>query len=76
MIRTNICIGKYSNIFEYPNIRHTLVYTLWSKLHRGPFRVQYENNFPHLNFFTIKLWLTNIRYVPPPLPMLCDLKTY
>ena len=25
MIRTNICIGKYSNIFEYPNIRHTLI---------------------------------------------------
>ena len=24
MIRTNICIGKYSNLFEYPNIRHTL----------------------------------------------------
>ena len=24
MIRTNIRIGKYSNIFEYPNIRHTL----------------------------------------------------
>ena len=25
MIRTNICTGKYSNVFEYPNIRHTLV---------------------------------------------------
>ena len=25
MIRTNIRIGKYSNIFEYPNIRHTLI---------------------------------------------------
>ena len=25
MIRTNICIGKYSNIFEYPNICHTLI---------------------------------------------------
>ena len=24
MIQTNIRIGKYSNIFEYPNIRHTL----------------------------------------------------
>ena len=24
MIRTNIRTGKYSNIFEYPNIRHTL----------------------------------------------------
>ena len=24
MIRTNIRIGKYSNIFEYPNIRHTM----------------------------------------------------
>ena len=27
MIRTNIRIGKYSNIFEYPNIRHTLAWT-------------------------------------------------
>ena len=25
MIRTNIRIGKYSNIFEYPNIRHTMI---------------------------------------------------
>ena len=25
MIRTNIRIGKYSNMFKYPNIRHTLV---------------------------------------------------
>ena len=25
MIRMNIRTGKYSNIFEYPNIRHTLV---------------------------------------------------
>ena len=25
MIRTNNRNGKYSNIFEYPNIRHTLV---------------------------------------------------
>ena len=25
MLRTNIRIGKYANIFEYPNIRHTLV---------------------------------------------------
>ena len=25
MIRTNIRIGKYLNIFEYPNICHTLV---------------------------------------------------
>ena len=25
MIRTNIRTRKYSNIFEYPNIRHTLV---------------------------------------------------
>ena len=24
MIRTNIRGGKYSNIFEYPNIRHTM----------------------------------------------------
>ena len=24
MIRTNIRTRKYSNIFEYPNIRHTL----------------------------------------------------
>ena len=28
MIRMNIRTGKYSNIFEYPNIRHTLVQTL------------------------------------------------
>ena len=28
MIRTNIRTGKYSNIFEYPNIRHTLEYTM------------------------------------------------
>ena len=27
MIRTNIRIGKYSNIFEYPNIRHTMIST-------------------------------------------------
>ena len=27
MIRTNDRIGKYSNIFEYPNIRHTLSQT-------------------------------------------------
>ena len=27
MIRTNIRTGKYSNIFEYPNIRHTLMPT-------------------------------------------------
>ena len=27
MIRTNIRTGEYSNIFEYPNIRHTLVPT-------------------------------------------------
>ena len=26
MIRTNIRTGKYSNIFEYPNIRHTLTW--------------------------------------------------
>ena len=26
MIRTNIRTRKYSNIFEYPNIRHTLVW--------------------------------------------------
>ena len=26
MIRTNIRIGKYSNIFEYPNNRHILVH--------------------------------------------------
>ena len=26
MIRTNIRIGKYSNIFEYPNIRHTMIH--------------------------------------------------
>ena len=26
MIRTNIRTGKYSNIFEYPNIRHTLAH--------------------------------------------------
>ena len=25
MIRTNIRGGKYSNIFEYPNIRHTML---------------------------------------------------
>ena len=25
MIRTNIRGRKYSNIFEYPNIRHTMV---------------------------------------------------
>ena len=25
MIRTNISGGKYSNIFEYPNIRHTMI---------------------------------------------------
>ena len=25
MIRMNICSGKYSNIFEYPNIRHTMI---------------------------------------------------
>ena len=24
MIQTNICIGKYSNIFGFPNICHTL----------------------------------------------------
>ena len=24
MIRTNICSGNYLNIFEYPNIRHTM----------------------------------------------------
>ena len=28
MIQTNIRIGKYSNIFEYPNIRHTLIVTM------------------------------------------------
>ena len=27
MIRTNICGRKYSNIFEYPNIRHTMFST-------------------------------------------------
>ena len=31
MIRTNIRIGKYSNIFEYPNIRHTMVYNRYKK---------------------------------------------
>ena len=25
---TNICIGKYLNIFEYPNICHTLCHTV------------------------------------------------
>ena len=29
MIRTNIRIGKYSNIFEYPNIHHTLSQNCW-----------------------------------------------
>ena len=26
MIQTNICGRKYLNIFEYPNIRHTMVW--------------------------------------------------
>ena len=39
MIRTNIRIGKYSNIFEYPNIRHTLVQMDFEK-HR-----RHETNF-------------------------------
>ena len=29
MIRTNICIGKYTNIFEYPNIRHALSWPIF-----------------------------------------------
>ena len=29
MIRTNIRGGKYSNIFEYPNIQHTMIWKIW-----------------------------------------------
>ena len=36
MIRRNICIKKYSNIFKYPNIRHTLVWILL-EFHLPPF---------------------------------------
>ena len=29
MIRTNIRGGKYSNIFEYPNIQHSMIWKIW-----------------------------------------------
>ena len=33
MIRTNLRSGKYSNIFEYPNIRHTMLHKLLGSEH-------------------------------------------
>ena len=46
MIRTNIHGGKYSNIFEYPNIQHTMVW-------------KYDTN-EYLNIFGSKKWYERI----------------
>ena len=40
-----------------------------TSLNRGPFRVQYEKNSPHFNFFTLTpwvAWVTNMSYDPDP----------
>ena len=48
MIRTNICTGKYSNIFQYPNIRRTLLQT-WThgntKMHLEHYESSLQSGF-------------------------------
>ena len=44
MIRTNIRSGKYLNIFEYPNIRHTMFHSVFDGVLKE--RVSLTKNYP------------------------------
>ena len=59
MIRTNIRGGKYSNIFEYPNIRHTMILSPMSLLSTKPPQVT------HVTHFTLVTLVTHVTYDTP-----------
>ena len=63
MIRTNIRGGKYSNIFEYPNIQHTMIWKIWYERISEYIRIKkwYERIYEYIRIEKIiRIWYERI----------------